>query len=64
MKKDLQERAVSNEREYFEDRVSKHKIDLSPVIQWIKPVLQDDASHNHFKAFSNGISRLLPNTNI
>lgn len=54
MKKDLQDRAIANEREYFEDRVSKNKIDLSNVIQWIKPSFEADTSLNHFTAFSKG----------
>jgi T-complex protein 11 len=62
MKKELQDRAVSNEREYFEERVAKRKFDLALVIDWIKPALQADPSTHHFTAFSKGtflIARVL-----
>lgn len=60
MKKDLQDRAVLNERAYFEDRMAKGKIDLSPVIDWIKPSFQIDPSLNHFTRFSKGILSQTP----
>jgi hypothetical protein len=55
MKKELQERAVSNEREYFEDRILKRKLDLKLVIDWITPSFQADPSLNPFTSFSQGI---------
>jgi hypothetical protein len=55
MKKDLQDRAVQNERDYFDDRVSKGKIDLAPVINWIKPPLEVEPTLNPFTTFSRGI---------
>jgi hypothetical protein len=61
MKKDLQDRAVANEREYFDDRILKRKIDLNPVMQWIKPSFQADLSLNHFTAFSKGTFSPPPN---
>ena len=54
MKKDLQDRAVSNEREYFDERIAKGKIDLTPVINWIRPPFQADHSSDHFGGFSTG----------
>ena len=54
MKKDLQDRAVANEREYFEERIAKGKIDLDPVIDWIKPALLADLPLSHFTRFSKG----------
>ena len=58
MKKDLQDRAVSNEREYFEDRILKRKLDLKPVIDWIKPSFQADPTLNPFTSFSQGTPSL------
>ena len=58
MKKDLQDRAVTNEREYFEDRILKRKLDLKPVIDWITPSFQADPSLNPFSSFSQGILSL------
>ena len=52
MKKELQDRAISNEREYFEDRVAKGKLDLSSVLEWIKPFLQTKS--NAFVGFTKG----------
>jgi len=59
MKKDLQDRAVANEREYFEERIAKGKIDLDPVIDWIKPALLADLPLSHFTRFSKAFVRLL-----
>jgi hypothetical protein len=56
MKKELQDRAVSNERDYFDDRVAKGKINLAAVIDWIKPPFQNQS--NPFTAFSQGNIRL------
>ncbi len=50
MKKDLQDRAVSNEREYFDDRIAKGKIDIAPVIDWLKPSFEDGSSFSAFTA--------------
>ena len=58
MKKDLQDRAVTNEREYFEDRILKRKLDPKPVIDWIAPSFRADPCLNPFSSFSQGI--LLP----
>jgi hypothetical protein len=55
MKKDLQDRAVLNEREYFDERIAKGKIELGPVIDWIKPSFLADPSLGHFTMFSKGI---------
>jgi hypothetical protein len=55
MKKDLQDRAVSNEREYFNDRIAKGKIDLTPVIEWIKPSFEANPPLNPFTSFSKGL---------
>ena len=55
MKKDLQDRAVPNEREYFDDRLAKGKLNLTPVIDWIKPSFQgDSSSFDPFTSFSKG----------
>ena len=59
MKKELQDRAVSNEREYFEERIAKGKINLAPVIDWITPYVKTEASSKHFTAFSKAILDLL-----
>lgn len=65
MKKDLQDRAVLNEREYFDDRIAKSKVDLVPVIDWIKPSFRADPSLNPFTAFSKGmLSRCFFNISI
>ena len=56
MKKDLQDGAVSNEREYFDDRIAKGKIDIAPVIDWLKPSFEDDSS---FSAFASAFVELL-----
>jgi len=55
MKKELQDRAISNEREYFGERVAKGKLDLSSVLGWIKPFLQNksNAFLGYTKAFLN-----------
>jgi T-complex protein 11 len=53
MKGELQERAVANEREYFQDRIAKRKLDLNEVIDWIKPSFESDST-NRFASFSNG----------
>ena len=60
MKKDLQDRAVSNEREYFDDRIMKGKIDLTPVLDWLKPSFQQSSQPQAFTAFSKGIISLIP----
>ena len=57
MKKDLQDRAISNEREYFEDRITRGKIDLTTVINWIEPFVEQNPSQP-FSAFSKGASNL------
>lgn len=59
MKKDLQDRAVTNEREYFEERIAKGKINLTPVINWIGPSIQADPSSDHFRAFATAFVELL-----
>jgi T-complex protein 11 len=59
MKKDLQERAVANERKYFDERIVKGKVDLKPVIDWIKPLFQAEPSLNHFTTFSKAFVNLL-----
>jgi len=56
MKKDLQDRAVVNEREYFDDRISKGKIDLAPVIDWLRPSFENGSS---FSAFTSAFIELL-----
>jgi hypothetical protein len=53
LKKDLQDRAVSNEREYFEDRIAKGKIDLTAVINWMEPYIEENSTQP-FTAFSKG----------
>ena len=55
MTKDLQDRAVSNEREYFDNCIAKGNIDITSVIKWIKPSFQDDPSLSPFISFSKGI---------
>jgi hypothetical protein len=54
MKKDLQDRAVSNERDYFDERIMKGKIDLTQVIDWLKPSFQASLPSQSFTAFSKG----------
>jgi T-complex protein 11 len=53
LKKDLQDRAVSNELEYFEDRIAKGKIDLTAVINWMEPYIEENSAQP-FTAFSKG----------
>ena len=59
MKKELQDRAISNEREYFEERISKRKLDLSTALSWIQPSLQNEPASNHFATFSKAFLDLL-----
>ena len=54
MKKDLQDRAVSNEQEYFNGRIANGKIDPTPVIEWIKPSFEAAPSLAPFNSFSKG----------
>jgi hypothetical protein len=58
MKKDLQDRAITNEREYFDDRIAKGKIDLATVINWIEPYMEAD-SNQPFSAFSKSVLDVL-----
>jgi len=59
MKKELQDRAVSNEREYFEERIAKGKMSLAPIVSWIKPYIENEPSSQHFAAFSKAFLSLL-----
>lgn len=59
MKKDLQDRAVSNERDYFDDRIAKGKVAIKPVLEWINPALQADPTLNPFTNFSKAFVNLL-----
>jgi len=59
MKKELQDRAVANEREYFEERISRGKFNINQAINWVKPSLQSENSSNHFGAFSKAFLNIL-----
>jgi len=59
MKKDLQDRAVSNERDYFEERIAKGKVEMKPVFDWIRPALRAEPSLNPFTNFSKAFVNLL-----
>lgn len=55
MTKDLQDRAVSNEQEYFSNLIRKGRFDLKPAIDWIKLSFQSNSSLHPFTSFLQGI---------